>query len=299
MKKILIVVVSLISFVSTAFAKGFDVNIISNDTFSDKITIYLEVSNIDLTGSCNGLCGLVGNLEYDQDKIKLLSITPLENFELINGSKIVLYKSIGITDRKNILTLNFENLSLQNNELTTISFNNITGSDGDDDISSSNTFKTVKYVNQNITTKPNEEKEETPSKNNTSTNKSHNSNLKSLTLSVGSINFDSEILNYNVEVKHEITSLTIDGTTEDAKATVSGLGSFNLAEGKNSFEITVKAEDGTIKKYQLNVIRASKEEGIVKEKVKKESKFILPIVLFILIVIGFFYIFLKNKQKNK
>ena len=115
---------------------------------------------------------------------------------------------------------------------------------------------TTKYVASNLLTdvKPEEEKEE---------EKSDNANLKSLTV----VNYDldpvfsSSVTSYTLEVVNSVTSIEIKAEAEHEKATISIKGNENLEIGENTVTISVSAEDGTVKIYEIKVIR--KEEIIL------------------------------------
>ena len=95
----------------------------------------------------------------------------------------------------------------------------------------------------------------------TRTPKSTVNTLKTLTLSKGTLNFNPNTLSYNVTVDNSVTSITISSTLTDSKSTyVSGYGnrSVNLSEGSNTVLLKVKAENGDIKTYILNITRTPK-----------------------------------------
>ena len=69
--------------------------------------------------------------------------------------------------------------------------------------------------------------------------------------------FNSDILNYTVNVPYNVTSLTITATATDPDATVAGAGTKQLSVGANPFTITVTAADGVTKlDYTVTVNRA-------------------------------------------
>lgn len=89
-------------------------------------------------------------------------------------------------------------------------------------------------------------------------NRSNNNNLSSLKVSKGNISFNKNTLSYNVSVDSNVTSIKIDATLEDSKASfVSGFGprNVNLNYGNNAIQIKVKAENQSIKTYTINVNR--------------------------------------------
>ena len=88
--------------------------------------------------------------------------------------------------------------------------------------------------------------------------KSSNAYLSSIELSVGSINFNKEIFEYNIDVLNEIESIDINAVLEDKKAAVDGIGNYKLNVGLNEIKLIVKAEDNSKKEYIININR--KEE---------------------------------------
>ncbi|MCX7571876.1 cadherin-like beta sandwich domain-containing protein [Tumebacillus sp. DT12] len=97
---------------------------------------------------------------------------------------------------------------------------------------------------------------------------SSNANLISLTVSKGSLTptFDSSEVNYTVEVANDVTALDVTPTVADSTATVtvngdpvvSGTGKTisSLAVGTpKTITVTVKAQDGTEKEYEIIVTR--------------------------------------------
>lgn len=88
----------------------------------------------------------------------------------------------------------------------------------------------------------------------TEVKKSSVNTLSSLTISEGELSpkFDASTTTYSVEVE-DIEKLKISATVKDSKSKVSGAGTVDLEEGKNSFSLVVTAEDGSKKTYKLNI----------------------------------------------
>ena len=86
---------------------------------------------------------------------------------------------------------------------------------------------------------------------------STNNNLKSLSVSAGSLspNFSSGTTNYSVSVGEDVSSININAEAEDGTAKVSGTGNKSLKYGSNKFNISVKAENGSTKTYTIDVNR--------------------------------------------
>ncbi|NLW29169.1 MAG: hypothetical protein GXY98_04620 [Erysipelothrix sp.] len=78
--------------------------------------------------------------------------------------------------------------------------------------------------------------------------KSNDATLKGLTISEGVLSptFNKETKSYSVDLKGDVTSVTITGTVNDTKASISGNGTVSLPEfGSKSHSLVVTAEDGT------------------------------------------------------
>lgn len=121
----------------------------------------------------------------------------------------------------------------------------------------------TKYVASSLLTSTKPEKEEET--------KSDNANLKSLVVENFNItpNFSSDVTEYTLEVTSEVTELKISAEPEDSNATVTVEGEKELKEGENTVVISVNAEDGTTKSYEIKVTK--KEEtvfGLTSLKIK-------------------------------
>lgn len=86
---------------------------------------------------------------------------------------------------------------------------------------------------------------------------SNNTRLASLTLSAGTLSpaFNADTYNYTAEVPYSVSSVTVSATAEDAKATVAGAGNQVLEIGLNRVYITVTAENGDLKVYDIAITR--------------------------------------------
>ncbi len=89
--------------------------------------------------------------------------------------------------------------------------------------------------------------------------RSTNNYLKSLNVDVGNLKFDKKTLNYSFTVPNDTTSIKVTAQAEDVKSKIDGVKSYNLKEGLNKITITVTAENGSTRKYTLQVTRIVKE----------------------------------------
>lgn len=94
----------------------------------------------------------------------------------------------------------------------------------------------------------------TPS--NPTVNYSKDNNLKSLTISEGTLSpaFSASTTSYTVELASTVTSLKVDAVANDTKASVKGTGTKELEPGENTIKITVTAENGNPKVYTITAI---------------------------------------------
>lgn len=82
---------------------------------------------------------------------------------------------------------------------------------------------------------------------------SNNDKLSSLSITGGSINFNTDTLTYSTTI--DSSSATISATAADSNAVVTGTGNVSLNYGNNTFNINVKSEAGTTRTYTINVNR--------------------------------------------
>lgn len=85
--------------------------------------------------------------------------------------------------------------------------------------------------------------------------------------------FDSEVLEYSVVVPPNTTKINISAVKKDATSTVSGTGEFDVTEGDNQFKIDVKAQNGDLRTYTINV--SVTDENPIKVNVDNEEYTIL------------------------
>lgn len=97
------------------------------------------------------------------------------------------------------------------------------------------------------------------------TKKSLDATLKSITLENGEIDFKSDVFKYTINVDKTVTSLGVKAVANDSKAKVVIEGDENFKVGTNLVTITVTAEDGTVKVYELTVIKSKFGKGPLKD----------------------------------
>lgn len=96
------------------------------------------------------------------------------------------------------------------------------------------------------------------------TPRSNITNLDSISISAGELSpeFNTNVLEYTVNVDNSVTSMNLTGILQDQKASVQVNGRADamlnsLIVGSNVFDIIVIAEDNTVKNYVVTVIRAA------------------------------------------
>ena len=68
-------------------------------------------------------------------------------------------------------------------------------------------------------------------------------------------NFDMEALEFNYSVPKNVDSVTVDGSVSDPLADVNGFGLHSIVHGPNKLSVKVKAQNGDVKEYIINVMR--------------------------------------------
>lgn len=93
---------------------------------------------------------------------------------------------------------------------------------------------------------------------------SANNNLASLKASVGTfdIDFDKDVTVYTLTVPYDTESVILSGSLEDINSTVDGLVEYKLEGDKTTANITVVAEDGSIKVYTVYIVKEAKPEVV-------------------------------------
>lgn len=103
---------------------------------------------------------------------------------------------------------------------------------------------------------------------------SNNNYLSNIITNYGTLEpeFNKEILQYVIEVENEIENIQVSAVKEDASSVVTGEGIYALQVGENSVLLCVKAENGDIRNYEINVIRKlSSNTNLLKIENDKEQ----------------------------
>lgn len=98
---------------------------------------------------------------------------------------------------------------------------------------------------------------------------SSNNYLKNLKVADYDINFNKDKLTYDITLKETRTSIVIGADKMEATQTITGIGEVPLEEGMNKKTIEVRAENGSVRTYTLNIFVP--EKAPIKIKIKDEE----------------------------
>ena len=94
---------------------------------------------------------------------------------------------------------------------------------------------------------------------------SSNKNLSDLKIDGVTVEgFNKDELKYSLNVENEKDKINIEATLEDETASVTGIGDISLKTGENILNVTVTAEDGSVKVYEIAVTRAKSNNNYLK-----------------------------------
>lgn len=105
------------------------------------------------------------------------------------------------------------------------------------------------------------ERQTTPTNTPTVVKKSSDATLKSIENLNGIIEFDPSVTKYTVYVDKTVTTLGLKAVANSSKAKVEITGDENFVIGTNLVTIKVTAEDGTVKTYEITVIKSKFGSG--------------------------------------
>lgn len=200
-----------------------------------------DTITLTLTISAPGSYGLEGTLSYDGSSLTLTGINiSVNGWKLeTNGNRIVAYDdtlSNPLGNSAQVITATFKvSNSLAAGTNISVSFSGLIATDGTNESNLGNADYSTAILPP----------------------LSGNTNLSSLDVSGVSLTpaFNSKTTTYNVgEVDYSVSSLDINAVAEDSKSVVSINGN-SLDVGANTVSITVKAENGAVNTYYINVTR--------------------------------------------
>ena len=181
------------------------------------------------------------------------------------------------TVNNDIATLKLEiSSTAQINKEYQIGLANIDASDINfNSISSENIISTIKIVQKETSKNSTNNNNQTPNNDQITDNNqkeelelNNDSKLKSIKLSYGNINFNSDVFEYIITVPNNVNNINIEATPSSPKAIVTIEKPNKLKIGTNKIIITVEAEDKTISKY---IILINKEEEYKETSISQDN----------------------------
>ena len=131
--------------------------------------------------------------------------------------------------------------------------------------------------------------------------KSSNNYLSSLSVDIGTLNFDKNVLEYTLDVENDVDSIRIEALPEDNSSVVTGTGEFSLVVGINEFKISVTSESNETREYVIHINKKENEEIKIVKK-KNDKHYILAAILVSVLLITILIFLLKlmiNRKKVK
>lgn len=234
---------------------GFSGN--STVSVGSNITITMYVSNVvDTTG---GIVSVGGNLSFDSEYLEYVSgtgtsspytfqINPSANY-IIAGLDTTLSNGITGSSQTKVFTFVFK---AKKQGTTQVTLTNAKLSDVSSKIGATVSPKTI-TITGNTPSTP-----DTPS----TPTKSSDATLKSLSATGYTLSpsFSPSTTSYTIKVPSSATTVKLEGTVNDAKAKVSGLGNITLTGNTTTATIKVTAEDGTVKTYTVKIEKEVEEQ---------------------------------------
>ena len=265
------------SFSVTANNAAGKINITSSNASIASVTSLTGVSNIQAISG-----GQTGFWDSNTGTVQVRGVAPGTTTIRVVLADVATYDAEALTNSYNVnITVNAPKSSNNNLRSLTVNGSNVSGFSastttyniGTVDSSSVSIFATaedsgatvsgtgareLKYGNNSLTVSvkaANGDVKNYVINVNRPDNRSSDNYLSDLKISEGELSFSRTNQKYNVVVDNSVSSIRIDATANDSKATVSGAGNKTLKVYANSFTVTVTAENGQARKYTLNVTR--------------------------------------------
>lgn len=155
MRKVKNLIILLIIFImltatmlmNNVYAAGtYNVELIANNKYKpgDEFEISINVKNIsNIGGSAGGLCALVADVSYDEDKLEVVSSDGKNGFDLTWGERLVLDDKAGVNTDTELAVIKFKIKDDAEEGNTAIALLNIVSSNGEENISTSDSVKNI------------------------------------------------------------------------------------------------------------------------------------------------------------
>ena len=216
---------------TTSEVLAFTTTLSGNQNIDQNGTVTITMN---LSGAAD-LIALDAVLTYDNSKLELISSSGKGGWQAVVASKIVASNASGLNGSGSIVSLNFKAKNgFAPGESTTISVSSVKGSNSNVERQTGNDTSITIRVN---------------------VPKSSNNNLSDLSVDGKKVNgFSSGNTHYDLGTT-TANSINISATVEDSKAGIVGTGTKNINYGKNTFNVTVKAENGASKIYTIVITK--------------------------------------------
>ncbi len=198
-----------------------------------------------------------GKLSYNPSVLKFSNIS--KGMANENSSGELTFSFVGNQAKSDSVTFTFTAID---NGKSTLSLSNCTYSNNDDySVSGQSVSVTVSDPAPVSSAPPVSSK---PVVSQTPTAPSSNCNLSSLSVDGGTLTpaFSPNVTEYSVTVENSVSSTVVHYSKAHSGATVSGGGTVALEIGDNAHAVTVTAQDGTKKTYNIKIRRATIEETV-------------------------------------
>ncbi len=207
--------------------------------------------------SSSNIYGIDAALNYDSSKLSITSSSGAGAFSATVGGRIAAWTVNGTTSGS-FASVTFKAISgFGQGESTTISLGDVSGSDGDNDVSGSGCSITVSIPSGQSSGNNGGSGSNGGSNNSSKTNNdpslSTDSSLKGLSISGYALSpsFSSNAFEYSVSVDFETEKLDITATPNDSKATVRCEGNELKAGATSKIFVIVTAENGSTSTYTI------------------------------------------------
>lgn len=85
--------------------------------------------------------------------------------------------------------------------------------------------------------------------------------------------FNKDVTSYSVNVDNSVDKVNISADVIDETSSITGIGEISLVTGNNVIPVTVTAEDGSIKVYEININRAKSSNNYLSDLIINEGDY--------------------------
>lgn len=261
---ILLMIISVFSILTPVNAATATVGFSGDSTVSvgSNITIKMYVNSDSSTNG--GIVSVGGNLSFDSNYLEYVSGTGTNSpykFQINTSANYIIAGldttlDSGITSKTEVFTFVFKAKKVGNTQIT---LTNAKLSDVSSKLTTNVSPKTITIIDNEPTPTPTPSPSPSPSPSPTPSpspsTKSSDATLKSLSASGYNLSpsFSKDNTSYTVKVPKTATTVKLEGTANDSKAKVSGLGNITLTGDTTTAIIKITAEDGTTKTYTVKI----------------------------------------------